>query len=71
VTNAPVEGTDFRRIDNDRIVMLRGDVVLTTDTAIIHADEVDFHLGTNEAELRAMFGSSSFGSIDQAVVGTL
>jgi lipopolysaccharide assembly outer membrane protein LptD (OstA) len=32
--------------------MLRGDVTVTTDTVVIHADEVDFHPDTNEAELR-------------------
>jgi lipopolysaccharide assembly outer membrane protein LptD (OstA) len=52
VKTTPVPGTGLNRIDADRTVQLRGDVVLRTDTAVIHADEADYNPKTREAVLR-------------------
>jgi lipopolysaccharide assembly outer membrane protein LptD (OstA) len=52
VINTEVQGTPSRRFDNERIVTLRGDVIVTTEAAVIHANEAVFYPKTNRAELR-------------------
>lgn len=52
VKTTPVPGSDLRRIVADRTVQLRGDVVMRTDAAVIHADEADYDPKTREAVLR-------------------
>jgi lipopolysaccharide export system protein LptA len=52
VTNREIPGSPLRRIDAEQRVTLRGDVTLTTDTAVIHADEAVVYPETNYVELQ-------------------
>lgn len=52
VNTAPVPGTGLQRLDVDRTVHMRGEVMMTTEAAVIHADEADYNPRTREAVLR-------------------
>jgi lipopolysaccharide assembly outer membrane protein LptD (OstA) len=52
VNAAQVPGTSLKRLDVDRTVHLRGEVMMTTDAAVVHADEADYDPKTREAVLR-------------------
>jgi hypothetical protein len=52
VNAVPVPGTSLKRLDVDRAVRMRGEVMMTTDAAIIYAEEADYNPKTREAVLR-------------------